>query len=143
VRSEGEVREAVDIRRPVDLEIEFEVLERGCVLSPNFRVANGDGQFVFVSFDTDPEWRRRPREVGTYTSRARIPGNLLSEGMLIVDAAVNTLDPLTEHAHELAAVSFHVVDSLDGDSARTDYAGEMPGIVRPLLEWETEFRPGD
>jgi hypothetical protein len=29
------------------------------------------------------------------------------------------------------------VDSLEGGSARGDYAGPVPGPVRPLLKWET------
>jgi lipopolysaccharide transport system ATP-binding protein len=38
-------------------------------------------------------------------------------------------------------VAFQVVDSLDGNSARGDYAGPVPGIVRPLLQWTSEFVP--
>ena len=34
-----------------------------------------------------------------------------------------------------------VVDSTEGDSARGDYAGPMPGVVRPLLHWETTRGP--
>ena len=39
------------------------------------------------------------------------------------------------------AVGFQVIDSLDGDSARGDYAGPIPGVVRPILHWTTEYRP--
>jgi lipopolysaccharide transport system ATP-binding protein len=42
------------------------------------------------------------------------------------------------HAHERSAVAFQVVDSPVGDSARGDYIGPMPGVVRPLLNWTTE-----
>ena len=37
------------------------------------------------------------------------------------------------------AVAFQVVDSTDGDSSRGDYAGHLPGVVRPLLNWETKY----
>ena len=43
--------------------------------------------------------------------------------------------------YELDAVAFQVIDSLDGDSARGDYAGRMTGVVRPLLQWSTQFSP--
>jgi hypothetical protein len=33
-----------------------------------------------------------------------------------------------------------VVDYQHKDSARGDYVGPIPGLVRPLLDWETEFR---
>ena len=35
-------------------------------------------------------------------------------------------------------MAFQVIDSLDGDTVRGDYAGPFPGVVRPLLEWTTE-----
>jgi lipopolysaccharide transport system ATP-binding protein len=74
-------------------------------------------------------------------STAWIPGNLLAEGTLVVDVAISTLDPVSVHAHERDAVAFQVVDSLDGDSARGDYAGPLPGVVRPLLRWTNDYEP--
>jgi lipopolysaccharide transport system ATP-binding protein len=70
-----------------------------------------------------------------------IPGNLLAEGMLFVNCHVMTLFPETKQFSEFNAIAFQVVDSLEGDSARGDYAKNMPGVVRPLLEWNTEFIP--
>jgi lipopolysaccharide transport system ATP-binding protein len=136
----GRVAEAVDIRRPVFVEMEFEVLRAGHVLVPNFHFTNEEGITLFVAVDQDPEWRRQPREPGRYTSRARIPANLLAEGTLVVAVAVSTFEPLTVHFHERDAIAFQVVDSMEGDSARGDYAGSLPGVVRPLLEWETDFQ---
>jgi lipopolysaccharide transport system ATP-binding protein len=43
--------------------------------------------------------------------------------------------------YEHDAVAFQVIDSLDGDSARGDWAGRMRGVVRPMLEWETQYSP--
>jgi lipopolysaccharide transport system ATP-binding protein len=67
----------------------------------------------------------------------RIPGNFLSEGLLIVDAAISTMDPVTVHVHEREAIAFQVVDSIDGNSARGEYGGTFPGVVRPRLDWRT------
>jgi hypothetical protein len=36
-------------------------------------------------------------------------------------------------------LAFQVIDSLDGNSARREYAGHMPGVIRPLLHWTTQF----
>jgi lipopolysaccharide transport system ATP-binding protein len=33
---------------------------------------------------------------------------------------------------------FQVVDSMDGVSARGDYMGHIPGVVRPMLKWTTQ-----
>jgi hypothetical protein len=32
---------------------------------------------------------------------------------------------------------FHVVESSEGETARGDYTGVMPGAIRPILKWET------
>ncbi|MBX7221901.1 MAG: ABC transporter ATP-binding protein [Blastocatellia bacterium] len=142
IRTEvGEVCDAADIRRPVGLEMEFRVLKPGYVLVPNFHVLNDEGTYVFCVNDHDPEWRRRPRPEGIFTSTAWIPGNYLAEGGLIVGAAVSTLDPVIVHFYEKDAVSFQVIDQTDGETARGDYAGPFPGVVRPLLPWTTTFRP--
>lgn len=122
------------------IETEFDVLQPGHVLVPNYHFSNEEGLCVFVASDQDPAWRRRPRPVGRYRSSARIPANLLAEGTLVVGAAISTMDPVVVHVFERDVVAFQVIDSLDGDSARGDYAGPMPGVVRPLLEWMTEFR---
>ncbi len=135
---ENEIKEAVDIRKPVAIEMEYEVLQGGHILLPNYHFFNEEGVYVFISGDRDPRWRQRARPAGRYISTAIIPRNFLAEGSLIVGAAISTPEPLTVHFYEREAVAFQVVDSLDGNSARGDYGGPMPGVVRPLLEWTTQ-----
>lgn len=137
IADDGASRATVDIRRPVVLEMAYDVLQPNCVPIPNFHLYNEEGVCVFVTADTDPEWRRRPKPLGRCISRVTIPGNFLSEGTLIVNAAISTMDPVTVHAHEREAVAFQVIDSIDGDSLRGDYGGAMPGVVRPHLQWQT------
>lgn len=143
VRGEdGRVREVLDIRRPVSLEMEYEVLKPGYVLAPHFNIDTEEGVSLFTTIDNDPAWRGRPRPEGVYTSSARIPGNLLAEGMLFVEAALLTLNPRSCQFTASDAVSFRVADSFEGDSARGDWTGSMPGVIRPLLKWSTAAHPG-
>ncbi len=139
VRTEdGVIAEALDIRRPFGIDIEYQVLKSGHVLVPGCRFFNEDGIHLFTAFDSDPAWRLRPRPEGYYVSTAWIPGNLLAEGMFLVGAVVNTFNPPIVHVHEPDAVAFQIIDSLDGDAARGDYAGQMQGVMRPLLQWTTQ-----
>jgi lipopolysaccharide transport system ATP-binding protein len=138
----GETGEALDIRRPVGVEMTYEVLEPDYVLVPNYHFHNEEGVCVFVVQDLSPEARAEPRERGRYVSTVWVPRNFLAEGRLVVSAAVSTYYPLTVHVFERDAVSFRVVDSLDGDSARGDYAGPMPGVVRPVFDWTTRRESG-
>jgi len=139
---DGLVSEAVDIREPVTIEMTFEVLRGGALLLPFFMFYNEEGLLAFAANDLDPDWRGRPRPAGEYQSVARIPGNLLSEGNLFVGAGITSEGP-TLQFYEGDAVAFHVIDSLDGNSARGDYAGNMHGVVRPMLQWSTQFKPKD
>ena len=139
---DGRITDTVDIRQPVGIELEYEVLKPGYVLLPHFTLHNEEGVHVFPSLDLDPVWRGRPRPPGRYLSTGWIPGNLLAEGMMFVGPAMGSVvEPRIPTIYKRDVVSFQVVDSLEGDSARGDATGRLPGVVRPLLEWTTQFRP--
>jgi len=138
---EGRVVEAFDIRRPIGIDVVFDVHEGGQELTPNLHVFDESGVNVFITHDVDPVWRNRPRPPGRYTSTVWIPGNLLSEGTVVIGAAITTLSPQNVRLYERDAIAFQVIDSTDGDSARGDYGGPLPGVVRPLLKWETAYEP--
>ncbi len=138
---DGHINEAVDIRKPIRIEMEFEVIKSGYKLLPHFNVFNGEGVKVFVTVDQDPAWQSCPRPLGRYVSIVWIPGNFLAEGIHFINPCLATLNPVTNQFAEYDSVSFNVIDSIDGDSARGDWAGEMRGAVRPLLKWTTQFSP--
>ncbi|MGH7270654.1 MAG: ABC transporter ATP-binding protein, partial [Polyangiaceae bacterium] len=137
VDSTRTARGAIDIRKTVGIELEYEVVLSGHVLLPNIQVYNEEGVCAFVATDTSAEAQRAPKAPGVYSTIGWIPGNFLAEGTYLVHVALGTTDPARIHFHEHDAVAFHVVDSSDGNSARGSYAGTMPGVVRPMLEWTT------
>lgn len=140
VRAEdGRITDALDIRQSVALEMEYEVLKPDYTLAPYFTVFNDEGVKVFTTVDVDPEWRLRPRPPGRYLSTAWIPSNLLTEGLFFVSAGSRTLGASLRHFLVRESVAFQVIDTLDGDSARGDFIGDLGGVVRPMLQWETNF----
>ena len=60
---------------------------------------------------------------------------------VVVLAAVNSYNPTVLHALIEGAVSFNVVDHSDGDGVRGPYVGPWPGLMRPMLRWETTRNP--
>ena len=134
ILQDGVVSAAVDIRRPVIVEMEYDVLRGGKLLVPNLHFASGGGSTIFASLDLDPAWRGRPITTGRYVSAALIPGNFLMEGTITVDAAMTTM-PDELHFWEREAVAFEVMDTMDSDTARGDYSGGFPGVIKPLLQW--------
>ncbi|MCA1619477.1 MAG: ABC transporter ATP-binding protein [Acidobacteria bacterium] len=134
----GEPAAAVDVRRPFSVEVTYDVLEDGHALTPALEFLNDEGTRVFTTHDAGEAWRRRPRPAGRYASAVRVPGNLLAEGTLIAHVSIMSHFPSTIlHARAKNAVAFQVLDEPGGVSARGDYVGPMPGVVRPLLQWDT------
>ncbi len=132
--------DAFDIRRPIGVEIEIEVLEDGHVILPTFSVWNSEGINVCVAVDVDPAWRKRARPPGRYVCTGWIPGNFLAEGAFTLNTTLWLQEPVrNQEYHVTDVLAFHVIDSLEGDSARGDYVGDLPGVTRPLLKWETVY----
>ncbi len=140
--ADGRISENIDVRETFRIELEYEVLREGRVLMPYITLRNSEGEAIFTSIDQDAAWRSRARPEGRYVSTAWIPGNLLAEGMVYVNCHVRTRYPDTLQFSEYGAVAFYVVDSLQGDSARGDWSKHLAGVVRPLLDWSTEFQVG-
>jgi homopolymeric O-antigen transport system ATP-binding protein len=139
VIQDDEVTAAVDVRRPVGIEISFRVLRLGVPVFPKLKVYDQNGDVAFNAMDTSARWQE-PARRGSYTATAWIPANLLNEGLVTADVAVCSLgaEKLHPHAGMANAVSFHVHDPGDGDSARGLFTGQWRGVVRPLLEWTIE-----
>src|SRR5262249_20385868 len=92
---------------------------------------------LFAVLDLEREWQERPKLAGRYVSTAWIPGNFLAEGSVIVDAEISTLAPHEVHTYRKDVVTVRVFDLMSANSARGDYTGPFPGVVRPLVRWNT------
>lgn len=142
VRTEkGVVTGAIAIGESVGVELEYEVLQPGDMVTTNFGFKSDEGECLFVSNDRDPAWLRRPRPVGRYFSTVWVPGHFFGEGTIIVGGGLIREAPYHEHCDYPEAVAFQIVESNEGITARGDYTGKMEGAVRPLLKWTTDYRP--
>jgi lipopolysaccharide transport system ATP-binding protein len=139
VGEDGELLDAVDVRRSVGVQIAFRILRPGEPVMPKFKLVDRRGDVAFNAFDTAPRWRS-PSAPGDYVATAWIPGNLLNEGLYSADIAVASISGAKLHHHfqERAVVAFHVQDPGEGDSARGVFTGQWRGVVRPLLDWTLE-----
>lgn len=141
VLQDDEVAAAVDVRLPVGIEIGFTVLRDGGLIYPKIKLVDQRGDIAFNAIDTGTYWHD-PVAPGEYVATAWIPGNLLNEGLVSVQPSVVSLGSakVYHHAGLTDAVSFHVQDPGEGDSARGLYQGQWRGVVRPLLDWTTDKR---
>ena len=134
---ENDVCENFDVRKRIGITMDYEVLQEGHIFTHGCNLFNEQGINILNSHDVVSDLRTVPRSKGCYSSTMWIPGNFLSEGPVTVGVAIFKLDPFAIHFHELDVVAFNVVDEIHGDSARGNYVGGFPGVVRPLLDWRT------
>jgi lipopolysaccharide transport system ATP-binding protein len=133
----GDVTTEISISESIAIEMDYEVTGAGARLTPNFHVNTAGGVCAFLTTDAtiDPRAEKK-KEPGVYYARCRIPGNFLNDGVYYVGVVVSTVEKSIVHFYEKDLLSFTVVDPLAGTITRGDYAGPMPGVVRPVLEWE-------
>lgn len=135
----GQITEFFDIRKPIFIDMEYEVIQAGHLLMPHLHFYNDEGVWVFTTIDTDPSWKNKQRPLGRYTSTVLVPGNLLSAGTLYVTPSMITLDPQLFQYKVPDAIAFNVIDTMDADSARGNWHKDLGGVVRPKLDWFTEY----
>lgn len=135
------INETIDIRKPVMIEIEYFNIPNDRFPVACLQLYDDNDVCLFSSGDfNNLDWRQKPRSFeGMVKSVCVIPGNFLSEGLKRVLVALITLNPDDILAIERDAVSFLVVDTSEGDGARGEFVGHVPGVMRPLLNWEVDF----
>lgn len=133
----GKVSDEIDSRLPIFLKVEYDVIQSGHRLLPAYCLTNQDGTVILTTMDAHSKWRSTSKVAGRYTSTVKIPGNLLANGNVSVMISIKSLAPTIEHVYEKDIVAFQVIDNGQGDSASGGLVEETPGVVRPLLTWNT------
>jgi lipopolysaccharide transport system ATP-binding protein len=135
----GVVQESFDIRQPIAITIEYQVMKAGMRFTPAFDVLNDTGVVLFLSQER-PDWEEVDRRVGTHVTTCWIPGNFLAEGTFSVDVAFwGFKTPPTGLIEENGAISISVHDPLEGGSVRGRSTNAYPGVLRPMLKWDSAF----
>ena len=136
----GGPTEEIDIRRPIDIEVEYWTEAPGDLRpSVNLHFYNDEGTCLFINNDwNDRRWWGSTRRPGLVRAVCHIPGNFLAEGRVVVTAVVSTYNPTVVHAIERDSIAFVVVDRSDGDGVRGVFVSDYPGAVRPMLDWDVE-----
>jgi len=130
-----------DIRENFGIQMEYDVLTGGHILLPHLYIYDDEGLLLFGTLDQDPEWWRRPRPEGRYTSTVWIPGNYLQAGMIFVSCAVLSRSNDKSQFYEKQIIGLSILDNMGEGTARGDWGGQMLGAVRPALNWETKYNP--
>ena len=122
--------EAVTVRTPLVVEVDYETLVPGLRLNVAISVHNESGVLAFASGNE----AEASMPAGTYRTTGRIPGDLLNDGRHFISVMLIRDDANVEISIDHALV-FQVDDNLH---MRGAWYGHWPGVVRPHLSWSTE-----
>jgi len=129
------------IHKAIGVEIVYDIFETNKIIQPALHFKNARDIFVFAIAYTDSVYMSQVPKPGRYVATVWIPPNFLNVGLLYVNLVIATPAPhQEEHLMIEKAVSFNVYE-VDGveNAARGLYARDFPGVIRPLLSWETEY----
>ncbi|WP_407682313.1 ABC transporter ATP-binding protein [Pseudocalidococcus azoricus] len=136
---DGTIKSNFEITEEIGITIHYRVTKSGYVFTHGCNLFNDQGINILNSHDIVSSMRNVPRSQGDYSATVWIPSNFLAEGTFIIGLAILTPEPFSIHLHEPNALAFKVTDNISGSSARGEYTGEFPGLVRPILKWEASL----
>ncbi|NQT92321.1 MAG: ABC transporter ATP-binding protein, partial [Lentisphaerae bacterium] len=140
VVSDGKVTSDAEIQNDIRIEIEFWNFVPEARVSTSIHLLDKLGLGVLASGNgsnlmnlAHDEWAGEPYPVGLFRTSCVLPGNFLNNGRYSINAIVLT-DSTRIEAFAKEAISFNVYET---GATRTDYLGDILGVVRPKLAWQT------
>ena len=131
----------VSIDDEVCVEMRYRLIEGGKKFVPNLHFYRSDGSCAFVTNEPKSAGKGAEREAGDYLSRCFLPSNFLNDGTYSISFALTSFPGMVVHFNERDALMLRVVDPIEGVATRNEYAGPIPGAVRPSLDWEVKRLP--
>lgn len=133
LNEEGEPVSVIDVRDRLTLRAEYYVKKPGLKFRCTFGFST-QGIYAFAAMEPIEEVRT---DEGRYFSSITIPPHLLAEGEYIINISIFSSSGAKVHYVSLRdAIVFQVYDSMNGPSARGDYAQNFAGVVRPMFQWD-------
>jgi len=127
----GRACDEFDVRKPITVELEYEVRKPLPFARVGVMVTTSDGIELFESYDSDDDAQARAREPGRYRCSCTIPGDLLAPRTyhLTINAGVPKVANL---ACVETALAFSVTDT---GAAGANLLAQREGLIRPRLQW--------
>jgi len=137
VSQDGENKENFSVSEPVGIQMTYEVLQGGHVLWLGHNIHNQEGINVFDTHNVNSPYYTQTSEKGIYKATAWIPANFLNTGNFLISTAIFNHLQKTIHLHERDVLFFTVNEVFEGKTARGMSPGDFPGVIRPVLKWDT------
>ena len=131
------IKNNLDITKKIGITLIYDVLKNEIKHTHGINVYTQTGVHVISTHNLNYLNNSDERKGGRYKVTAWIPENFLSEGSFIVGIAVFCPNPFHIYKNFNELLYFSTVDYERGDSAKGLYKGSMPGLIRPILNWQS------
>lgn len=115
--------------------IEYEVLREIPYFTHGINVYTSTGIHLFSSHDNNKYQKETKLKKGLYSTIAWIPGNLLQEGDYLLNVAAMRYNPFQVLFHEKDLLRIQIVDTALNSAKHENCSLNLPGIIRPKLDW--------
>lgn len=139
--SNNEITGSIDSKDEIKIELEYTVTRENALVYPSIHILDNMGTCILASFTgpsattTVDNFFGKPLQKGRYRSTMVVPGNFLNDKTYRISAFL-----VPENSQDLAiaqdVLMFSVTDTGD---MRKEFTGEWIGLIRPKLEWNTQF----
>ena len=134
---EGKIQNSFNFNESFNVCMKYKIFtEQSSIPVPNFHFYFTDGSYAFLSQPAS----EKAKEKGIYIAKCNIPKFFLNNKTYFVGLAVTTYHEVGYDVNfwEQNALSFIIKDEMNySEINRYNYHSEIPGVVRPLLNWKT------
>ena len=99
-----------------------------------------EGILLFSSHDNNQYLGNNKIEIGTQRMTVWIPKNLLQGGEYTISVAAMRYNPFDVLFHVKEIFFFNIVDTYYSDARPSDCNKNIPGLIRPALNWERNIK---
>jgi lipopolysaccharide transport system ATP-binding protein len=131
--SNGELFDIISVRDSLYIEMEYEIKKEGFKPMPQVNLVSMKGELVFVgNCPVKTDFTK-----GMYRAVMRIPADFLNTGGYYFQFNLATMNPYKDH-FRIEGMPINVLEDLESPTKAGYTQTEIPGIIRPLLEWSNE-----
>jgi lipopolysaccharide transport system ATP-binding protein len=131
-------RNSYDVTESFCIEIEYEVMKPGPLLSAHLYFYDAAGSLAFASLDNlDTPYAGRVQPAGIHRCRCRVPAHLLNEGIFSIEYTLCTNPTTDQYATAPGCLVLTITDARRPGGVRGDWSRDWFRCpVRPRLAWE-------
>ena len=124
------------ITQNVKIEFIYQILTDNNLFTHGFNLFNSHNIHILSSHDFHSNTLIEKLSKGIYKKTITIPANFLADGSYDCSFAVMKYNPYSVEFNEENVVGFTIIDEIGNRQIRGDYTDNIPGIVRPILNWK-------